>query len=234
MHHLPWVHGRVVRLDWSYICPVPFLWQHQDAKIIPPHQPQAPKQGERIGQVKVSFSPNGWKKMGTSRRKLKLQDGLYHLSQIRSFSTGNVGRHLGLDGSEEGTQNADVRQSAPYVFLPKCIKREILQFCSLTGHKNAIYYFIKISHLATISAPCSNDFHRPATADVQNYSLLLLLSKGSTFPQPMMKVRARCFPWHLSTRVPHTGTQVQHFSTHLWSWYSWRSHHPLKENQKKQ
>lgn len=74
-------------LDWSYFCPVLFLWQHQDTKIIPSHQPQALKEGERIGQVKVSFSPNSWKKMGTSRSKLELQDGLYHFSQGSSFST---------------------------------------------------------------------------------------------------------------------------------------------------
>lgn len=35
----------------------------------------------------------------------------------------------------------------------------------------------------------------------------------------------------LGTWVPGTGTQVQHFSTHLWSWYSWRSHHPLKKHE---
>lgn len=74
-------------LDWSYFSPVLFLWQHQDTRIIPSHQPQALKQGERIDQVKVYFSPNSWKKMGTSRRKLNLQDGLYHFSQGSSFST---------------------------------------------------------------------------------------------------------------------------------------------------
>lgn len=59
--------------------------------------------------------------MDISRRKLEFQDGLYHLSQGWSFSTGNVGMNLSLDGSEEGVQNADVRQSASYIFLPKHI-----------------------------------------------------------------------------------------------------------------
>lgn len=106
-------------LDWSYICTFPLA--------VPGHQslsspwPQALKLGERICQVKVSFSPNSWKRMDISRRKLEFQDGLYHLSQGWSFSTGNVGMNLSLDGSEEGVQNADVRQSASYIFLPKHI-----------------------------------------------------------------------------------------------------------------